>query len=178
MQIALSCKKLCRAALKILWKNKFDGDFNTASLVLLLRCLRREVKQSLSIYELLPGNPSMPYGTFINSISLEKLFRYVDQWLQEQVSQGLLASNRPERRREVARELLRLFKSSNEPLEKLRWVGFHENEVWVTNYQVILEPEFSQWIRNIHILDIQGTFDFTDLVDKLVDMCTNIVSIR
>ena len=105
---------------------------------------------------------------------MEKLFRYVDEWLEEQVSQN----NQPERRREVARELLRLFKSGNESLEKLRWVGFHENEVWVTNYQVILEPEFSQWIRDIHILDIQGTFDFTNLVDRLVEMCTNIVSIR
>ncbi|CAG8471687.1 11254_t:CDS:2 [Paraglomus occultum] len=168
MQIAFSCKKLCRAALKILWRNKFDGDFNLASLKLLLGCLSTETKQLLSIDD---STPAMPYDTFINSISLEKLFRYVDEWLEKQGNSQL------EKRKEVARELLRLFKSNEEPLEKLRCVGFHENRVWVTNYQVILEPEFNQWIENIHILDIRGTFDFTDLVDTLVSMCTNISSV-
>jgi hypothetical protein len=173
MRVALTCKMLCRPALKNLWGTIFDGDFNKTSLELLLKCLPAESKRSLSIYEQFPEEPYLPYANYVVSISLEKLFYCIDTWLERQAS----LENSPEKRRDVARVLFRQFKTGDKSLEKLRWVGFHENRVWVENYKVILDTEFSQWIRNMKILDIRGTFDFTSLVDELVETCTNIVSI-
>jgi len=178
LRIAYSCKCLCFSSLRKLWANIFDGSFHMSVLEVLLISLPRDVKQSLGIYALIPETTFMNYCQCIRSVSLEALFSNIHRWLKENQSRGSLIYNTLEMRREVARELLRQFKTCTEPIEKLRCVGFHQNPAWIINYQLVLEPEFAQWIGKITILVIRGPFNSAALINGLARTCRNIVSMK
>ncbi|CAG8471708.1 11255_t:CDS:2 [Paraglomus occultum] len=174
LRIAYSCKCLCFPSLRKLWANIFDGSFHMPALEVLLISLPRDIKQSLGIYALVPETTFMNYCQYIRSVSLETLFSNIHRWLEKHQSRGSLIYNTLEMRREVARELLRQFKTCTKPLEKLRCVGFHQNPTWIINYQLVLEPEFTQWISKITILVIRGAFNSAVLINGLARNCRNI----
>jgi hypothetical protein len=169
---ALVNKTWFSVSIPILWKNIFECGFKLSTMEILLRNLPTTTKQSLGIHELLPREELlMPYGQFVSTILLEKLFYYIDTWLGQKLPNG----NSNEKRRSIACELLEFF-SMNSRLEKLVVSGFHINKMWAENYEVILHSR--NLIENLQVFVIRAAFNSTNLVSGLADTCTKLVSIR
>ncbi|CAG8605678.1 11406_t:CDS:2 [Paraglomus brasilianum] len=169
MRMSLACKLFAGISLRQLWETIFDGDFKLEIFKSLLKSLPLDARRELGIHELLPENSYAPYSEFVRSVSLEKLFYYIDEWL-EQVPQSSPITNTPDMQRKIVHAIFKQFMTNGRPLEKLRSVGFHEN----LNYRVILDEFFSSWIKDIHILVIRGSYDITPLVSRLAERCTTI----
>jgi len=157
-------------SIPILWKNIFECGFKLSTMEILLRSLPTVTKQSLGIHELLPREKLlMPYGQFVSTILLEKLFYYIDTWLGQKLPNG----NSNEKRRSIACELLQCM---HKRLEKLVISGFHINKMWAENYEVILHSR--NLIENLQVFVIRAAFNSTNLVSGLADTCTKLTELE